>query len=281
MHGAWPRSLRHRPPQIPTVSTSFFASASWSSSSGLKDRRPCRSCRHLVLGPEPADGDRHIPEGLRDRSRRLVHRDIRGDHRGVRGARCASLAARVSMRSTGSPRMTSASAVASSRWYRVGGFENPFVTLKPLKTRKPIINPLSLDEIFKFLEHVPGEFRNYYVVRFFTGLRTAEVDGLKWQCVDFEKKKINVRETWQRTQWVSPKSESSVRDIDISAIVEDALLKQREATGDGELVFRNKKGKPFNLNSITRSIWFPTLQESCVSNQGMHIRPVIRRRACG
>lgn len=83
---------------------------------------------------------------------------------------------------------------------------SPFINLKPLPIRKSDIMPFSLDEVFLFLKTVRSDFYNYYVVRFFTGMRTAEIDGLKWKYVDFKSKKILVRETWQNRQWVSPKT---------------------------------------------------------------------------
>ncbi|HUL01015.1 MAG TPA: DUF3596 domain-containing protein [Nitrospirota bacterium] len=138
-------------------------------------------------------------------------------------------------------------------------FESPFLNLKSLKVRKPDISPLSLHEVFKFLEHVPGKYSGYYIVRFFTGMRTAEVDGLQWKFIDFEAKKILVRETWENRQWVSPKTETSVRDIDMSKNVEEALLRQKEITGDGDLVFCTRSGRPFDHDDVTRRIWYPTL----------------------
>ncbi len=141
-------------------------------------------------------------------------------------------------------------------------FNTPFANLKPLKVRKPQIMPLSPEEVFKFLELVPEDFHDYYVVRFFTGMRTAEIDGLKWEYVDFKNKKILVRDTWQRKQWVSPKTESSVRDIDMSKIVFDALKKQKERTGDGEMVFRTRKGGPLDHNNVTKRTWYPTLKKA-------------------
>jgi integrase len=141
-------------------------------------------------------------------------------------------------------------------------FNSPFLNFKPLKVRKPDILPLSLDEVFRFLDHVPAKYRYYYIVRFFTGMRTAEVDGLQWKYVDFDVKKILVRETWENRQWVSPKTETSTRDIEMGKIVEEVLLKQKDVTGDGIMVFRTKSGKPFDHDDVTRRIWYPTLKEA-------------------
>jgi integrase len=139
---------------------------------------------------------------------------------------------------------------------------NPFVKIKPLPVRKSHIMPFSLKEVFTFLDMVPRDFYNYYVVRFFTGMRTAEIDGLKWVYVDFNNKKIHIRETWQNNQWVPPKTESSVREIDMSEIVEKALLCQKEKTGHLELVFCTKTGKPLDYNNVSKRIWYPTLKKA-------------------
>lgn len=144
---------------------------------------------------------------------------------------------------------------------------SPFVNLKPLSVKKSEIMPFSLEEVFLFLNTVPKTFYAYYVVRFFSGMRTAEVDGLKWQYVDFINRKILVRETWQNRQWVSPKTESSVRDIDMSKMLEEALLEQRNTTGDKEFVFCNAKGQPHDYNNISKRIWYPTLTKAGLSSR--------------
>lgn len=138
-------------------------------------------------------------------------------------------------------------------------FMSPFADLKPLPVRRTDVMPLSLEEVFRFLDTTASEFRCYYEVRFFTGMRTAEIDGLQWKYVDFEHRRILVRETWQSGQWVTPKTESSVRDIVMSGTIERALKEQRSRTGGLKLVFCNRKGKPFDPNNMAKRIWYPTL----------------------
>jgi len=141
-------------------------------------------------------------------------------------------------------------------------FPSPFANLKPLSVKKPAMMPFSLKEVLLFLAAVPEAFYNYYVVRFFTGMRTAEIDGLKWEYIDFINRKIMVRETWQSKQWVEPKTASSVRDIDMSKRVEDALLSQKQVTGDRKIIFCGKKGNPHDYNNISKRIWYPTLKKA-------------------
>jgi integrase len=142
------------------------------------------------------------------------------------------------------------------------GISSRFLNVKPLKVVKPDIIPFSLEEVIIFLKHVPSKYYDYYIARFFTGMRTAEIDGLQWKFVDFTLKKILVRETWETRQWISPKTETSVRDIDMSPIVEEALLRQKERTGRGNIVFPTRSGKPLDRVDITRRIWYPTLKKA-------------------
>ncbi len=53
----------------------------------------------------------------------------------------------------------------------------------------------SLDEVKSIINTVRPDFKNYFTVRFFTGMRTGEVHGLKWRYIDFERRLILVRET--------------------------------------------------------------------------------------
>jgi len=113
-------------------------------------------------------------------------------------------------------------------------FENPFVDIEPLKVDKPLINPLTLQEVRVFLAGVRADFRNYYIVRFFTGLRTAEVDGLLWRYVDFERKQIIVQQTIVNGKTEKPKNLSSYRTVQLSEPVLAALWSQKSVTGDSQ-----------------------------------------------
>jgi integrase len=139
-------------------------------------------------------------------------------------------------------------------------FDNPFVDIEPLKIDKPLINPLTLQDVRIFLAGVRSDFRLYYTVRFFTGLRTAEVDGLKWKYVDFERKQIIVQETIVNGKTESPKNQTSYRSVTLSKPVLAALLAQKDVTGQYEYVFCNGAGNPLDHRNITKRIWNPTLQ---------------------
>lgn len=140
-------------------------------------------------------------------------------------------------------------------------FPDPWVRIKPLPVPRQEIEPFTLDEIHLFLETVRGDFRDYYIVRFFTGLRTGEIDGLRWDCVDLDNASLRVKETLVDGAAETPKTRASYRAVALSAQVVAALEHQRRATGNlGGFVFCNRLGRPLNHRNVTKRIWYPTLR---------------------
>ena len=114
------------------------------------------------------------------------------------------------------------------------GFVNPAAGMRPLRVDPTDVDPFALEEIRTFLDNVRSDYRNYYAVRFFTGLRTAEIDGLQWRYVDFQKRLIMVKETLVNGRRETTKTPGSVRDVWMSALVLEALklnTKPRESLG--------------------------------------------------
>jgi len=139
-------------------------------------------------------------------------------------------------------------------------FTSPFRGIKPLKRQKTQVDPFSLEEIGQILTHVRPDYRNYYTVRFLTGLRTGEVNGLKWRYVDFERRQILVRETWVMGRTEYTKTDASQREIDMSTQVYEALQAQRQATGRFEYVFCTGDGRPLDHNNVSKRVWYPLLR---------------------
>jgi len=140
-------------------------------------------------------------------------------------------------------------------------FSTPYVGIKPLKIPRSDIDPFSLDEVNLFLANVRPDFRNYYLVRFFTGLRTSEIDGLQWKYVDFEKGLISVRETLVNGFVETTKTPESAREIVMSRPVFEALLAQQELSKNKDgLVFCSRNGLPLERRNIMNRVWHPTLR---------------------
>jgi integrase len=139
-------------------------------------------------------------------------------------------------------------------------FTAPGSSIKSLKTEKKDVDPFTLDEINLIINHVRADFRDYYITRFFTGMRSGEIHGLKWRYVDFERRLILIRETHTRTGTEYTKTDSSQREIQMSQIVLDALRCQHASTGHLDLVFCTANGNALNNNNLTKRVWYPLLR---------------------
>ncbi len=140
-------------------------------------------------------------------------------------------------------------------------FTSPAANIKKLKQKKSDVQPFSLLDVQRILATVRPDYREYFTVRFFTGMRTGEAHGLKWKYVDFDLRIIRVRETFVLGEDEDTKTEGSQRDIQMSAPVLDALKRQWAATGEkSEYVFCNQQGKPLDNKNFTDRVWYPLLR---------------------
>lgn len=141
------------------------------------------------------------------------------------------------------------------------GFNTPFVRLKMLKIPKSDVQPFSLKEVSSILDGVRPDYQVYYLTRFFTGMRTGEVDGLKWKFVDFDQRLIKVRETIVAGEETYTKTDASQRDIVMSEPVYQALKNQYQITGKlSKFVFCMKSGNNIEHNNVTKRVWYPLLK---------------------
>ncbi|AMN67232.1 DUF3596 domain-containing protein [Psychrobacter sp. P11G5] len=139
-------------------------------------------------------------------------------------------------------------------------FEMPYKNIKNLKQARPDVNPFTLAEVWLILKHVRPDYKPYYTIRFFTGMRTSEIDGLKWECINFDRREISIKGALVNGEMGPTKTLGSQRDIAMSQLVYDALLEQKVRTyGKSEFVFCNSQGNPMEYRNVNRRVWKPTL----------------------
>ena len=144
---------------------------------------------------------------------------------------------------------------------RLGEVQRNVATLvrPPRNSPKPI-QPFSPAEARTFLKAIQGDrLEALYVLAIATGLREAEVLGLRWKDLDLDEAMLSVRFTLQRLdhayQLVEPKTRQSRRTIAIPAIAVSALKSHRvrqaeerlevgKGWNDLDLVFTTAKGQP-------------------------------------
>lgn len=139
-------------------------------------------------------------------------------------------------------------------------FNSPWKGIKSLKVPRTDVEPFTIEEVQQILRSVREDFRPYYTVRFFTGMRTGEVDGLLWKYVDFERRQILIRETLVGGEMTTTKTDGSQREIHMSQPVFDALKAQQEATGQYDLVFCSRTGAGLSHHNVTKRVWYPLLR---------------------
>lgn len=139
-------------------------------------------------------------------------------------------------------------------------FSSPYHGIKSLKVPRTDVEPFSIDEVKQVIDVVRPDFRNYYTVRFFTGMRTGEIDGLQWDHVDFKRRQILVRQALVSGRLEYTKNDGSFRTIEMSQMVVDALVDQKRATGNMDFIFCTRNGGPLSHNNVTKRVWYPLLR---------------------
>lgn len=140
-------------------------------------------------------------------------------------------------------------------------FATPFRNIKPLRLPKLDIQPFSLEEVHLLLETVRADWRPYLTVRFFTGMRTGEVNGLEWKHIDFDQDLILVRQSIVKGKVENTKTDGSMREIPMVPLVRQMLLEQRKLVPDDcRWVFAQRNGEPINLVNFTNRVWHPLLR---------------------
>jgi len=141
-------------------------------------------------------------------------------------------------------------------------FSTPYRGIKPLRVPKTRVDPFSIDEVRQILDKVPSAQEPFYTVAFFTGMRTSELLGLKWDWVDFDRSQILIRETWVCGELDTPKTDGSERSIEVSSPVLAALQRQKVLTASigSDFVFCASNGAPLSRHNLANRIWRPTLK---------------------
>jgi integrase len=136
------------------------------------------------------------------------------------------------------------------------------------------------DEIRRIIHAAAGKHRPFLLTAIFTGLRSSELRGLRWQDVDFKKAELHVHQRADEFGVIgAPKSDSGNRAIPLGPLVLNALKGWKLACPKGELglVFPNASGGvEVHVNTVRHTLW-PVQKAAGVVNgkgeakyQGLH-----------
>ncbi|MBI4491737.1 MAG: site-specific integrase [Chloroflexi bacterium] len=163
------------------------------------------------------------------------------------------------------------------RWGLVA--RNVCDAVQPPKVARPEMQVLAPEQARQLLAAADGEpLEALYVLAVTAGLRQGELFGLKWQDLDLEAGRLQVRRTLGRVRKQGflesePKSARSRRSITLTPLAIGALrhhrarqLEQRLAVGsaweDRGLVFCNAVGRPLEPSNLLRRSWRPLLKKA-------------------
>lgn len=151
--------------------------------------------------------------------------------------------------------------------------KNPFRHIKKLRGDQPEIKPFTEEELAELLKGFKEKYPFYYnLVAFlaFTGCRPNEAVGLKWKNIDWESKKILIREGFVLGENTQLKTNSSRRDIPMNDILEKILIDQKTLTfGKSEYVFTNMKLKPINWTNF-RQKYYEVLKSKNIEHRPIY-----------
>jgi integrase len=161
--------------------------------------------------------------------------------------------------------------------------EDSLAGIRPLREPRTDVDPFSPEEVAAFLAACPSYWRPYFTVAFWTGARPGELAAVKWGDVDLGRSSLRIRAGRYRGHEGSPKTESSVRDVDLLPPVVDALLAQRAtqaaarlAAGQGlpdpgrDYVFTMPSGRCVNPNRLREQIWNRTIARAGLRRRTMY-----------
>lgn len=140
-------------------------------------------------------------------------------------------------------------------------FESPYKNINNLKESRIEVTPFSIEEVHKIITTVREDFRPYYTIRFYTGMRTSEIDGLQWKNIDFKRREIHIREALVNGELGGTKTYGSDRTIQMSERIYQAFMQQKSLNnGRSDFVFCTRNGNPLDYRIVNKRVWHPILR---------------------
>ena len=146
----------------------------------------------------------------------------------------------------------------------------PFLIKRPKLISSYEMNPFSFDEAKIIINSAPDKLKNLIAVLFYTGMRTGEALGLKWENINFDNFSIKIDSQMTGGFEDTPKTKSSNRFIDMLPQCEYYLKQQFKISNKEKYVFLNDSNKPFSSSSVLQQIWSKILIKSNVVNRSIY-----------
>jgi integrase len=140
----------------------------------------------------------------------------------------------------------------------------------------PDISPFTYDESIRIIEAIDPFYKPYTTVRFFTGMRSGEINALMWS--DYKPEMPNGPQIHVNKGYVygvdgPPKTKKSKRHIDCLGLVVDALENQKKFSKRNKHIFMTRNKTRMNPDHYREVVWKKALEKA-----GLEYRPPIQTR---
>ena len=135
-----------------------------------------------------------------------------------------------------------------------------------------ILGPDEVNLLLKALEEQHSHYRTAFLADVFTGLRSGELWALSWSDIDWSDKQIIVRRSVWKGQFQTPKSNYSIRKVDMPDEVmrELRLWKLACPPNEHDLVFPSPEGKLSIHENVVKRYFNTGLERAKLSRVSFH-----------
>jgi integrase len=135
--------------------------------------------------------------------------------------------------------------------------KNPMMMVKIPKIEKVEVKPFTIQEMMRIIQVATGEIQAFVALGFFTGMRSGELIGLRWEDIDFDRREISIKRAIRMGNISTPKTQSSVRTIEILDQLFPYLQEQYKRTAEhkGYVFLNSELTHYYDIKRIRDSHW--------------------------
>lgn len=127
-------------------------------------------------------------------------------------------------------------------------------------------------QVKKILAHFAGRktWDAFFTLLALSGLRAAEILGIRVEDLDFDSSTIHVRQGIWHGQVVTTKTDESENSVPMTPTMK-AKLQAHLVNHTHELVFVNSRGRPFSRNKVVQTVLQPALDKLGINRKGKRV----------
>jgi len=166
---------------------------------------------------------------------------------------------------------------AAMRWELIPYQHNPMSLVRVKDSSKRLRDPkaLSVEEFRRVLENIPEPFRTMCIVAMCLGLRVSEILGLRWNAIDWEGLRLEVRQAYVYGKQGDVKTQASHRWMPLDRSLAERLRQHRARltplVNSEDWIFANPEtGKPYWPGRIQENWLVPAAEKAGIGRIGWH-----------